>query len=299
MQTKIDYYPSRQDNLKPSILKRRDPVVHPSVEESALGPLDSRQLASFEKDGFIVLDQWIDGDTMKLLISETERLLKGDIDDERVIAEPGGRKIRSIFDLHRSNGVVKQLCAYSNLAQIARQILGSELYIHQSRLNAKPGFEGKQFYWHSDFETWHVEDGMPRMRAVSCVVNLTHNSAYNGPLMIIPGSHKCFVQCAGETPENHYKQSLKQQDYGVPSEELLSRLVEQGGLSSMLGAIGTVVFFDCNAMHGSSGNISPFPRTNLFFVYNSVENALEEPFCSQKPRPDFIASRDFTPVSQY
>ena len=53
---------------------------------------------------------------------------------------------------------------------IAEQILGSQVYIHQSRVNLKPGFKGKEFYWHSDFETWHIEDGMPRMRALSCSI---------------------------------------------------------------------------------------------------------------------------------
>ncbi|MFQ5599830.1 MAG: ectoine hydroxylase, partial [Candidatus Krumholzibacteriia bacterium] len=57
-----------------------------------------------------------------------------------------------------------------------------------------------------------------------------------------------------------------------------------------------VVFFDCNAMHGSNGNITPYPRSNVFFVYNSVENALVEPFGGLEPRPEYIASRDFRPI---
>src|SRR3546814_19751740 len=72
-------------------------------------------------------------------------------------------------------------------------------YIHQSRLNYKPGFKGKEFYWHSDFETWHVEDGMPRMRALSMSVLLAENTPHNGPLMLIPGSHQSFLTCVGET----------------------------------------------------------------------------------------------------
>jgi ectoine hydroxylase len=44
-------------------------------------------------------------------------------------------------------------------------------------------------------------------------------------------------------------------------------------------------------MHGSSSNISPYPRSNVFLVFNSVENRLAEPFSGQKPRPDYIASR--------
>ena len=57
------------------------------------------------------------------------------------------------------------------------------------------------------------------------------------------------------------------------------------------------MFFDCNAMHGSNGNITPYPRSNVFAVFNSVENTLEDPFGPDQPRPDYIASRDFTPLS--
>src|SRR3546814_1749367 len=103
------------------------------------------------------------------------------------------------------------------------QLLGDEVYISQSRLNYKPGFRAKEFYWHSDFETWHVEDGMPRMRALSISVTLTDNLETNGPLMVMPGSHRTFVACVGATPEDHYKSSLKRQDYGR-SEEHTSEL---------------------------------------------------------------------------
>jgi len=59
---------------------------------------------------------------------------------------------------------------------------------------------------------------------------------------------------------------------------------------------GSVLFFDCNLMHGSASNISPMPRRNLFMVYNSVENALVEPFSAPQRRPEHIASRRFAPV---
>ena len=50
--------------------------------------------------------------------------------------------------------------------------------------------------------------------------------------------------------------------------------------------------FDCNTMHGSNGNITPFPRTNAFLVYNAVSNRLQAPFGADAPRPGFIAARD-------
>nr|AHE14903.1 EctD domain protein [uncultured bacterium] len=48
------------------------------------------------------------------------------------------------------------------------------------------------------------------------------------------------------------------------------------------------------AQHGA--NITPYPRSNVFIVFNSVENAAVEPFAAPVPRPTFIGARDFTPV---
>ena len=102
--------------------------------------------------------------------------------------------------------------------------------MHQSRINYKPGFHGKGFNWHSDFETWHAEDGMPSMHAVSASIVLTDNHHFNGPLMLIPGSHKVFVPCLGATPDDHHKQSLKTQEFGVPGNDVLQALIERGGI---------------------------------------------------------------------
>jgi len=129
-------------------------------------------------------------------------------------------------------------------------------------------------------------------------VLLTPNTIYNGSLMLVPGSHRYFVSCAGTTPQDHYKSSLRRQEHGLPDHESMEFLVEQGGIDMPVGPAGSVLFFDCNTMHGSNSNISPQPRSNVFFVFNAVSNAVVAPFSGMKPRPDYIAARDdFTPIS--
>jgi len=164
--------------------------------------------------------------------------------------------------------------------------------LHQTRANLKPGFRGKEFYWHSDFETWHAEDGMPSMRAVSCSIALTDNYEFNGPLMLIPGSHMYFAQCLGRTPDAHYLKSLKKQEYGVPSDAQLEWMVKESGIAVPKLQAGSMVIFDCNTMHGSNSNITPYPRTNIFAVYNSIANALIEPFAAEAGRPWFLGNRE-------
>lgn len=286
-----DFYPSRT-KARPDVLERCDPIVY---GRAAAGPLNDEQLARFTRDGFLILPGCFTETEVDACRAELEGLRASNETKRRpeAIIEPDDFELRSLFAVHRPeiSRLFSRVAADERIASAAEQILAGGVYLHQSRVNLKPGFSGREFYWHSDFETWHVEDGMPRMRAVSCSILLTENYEFNGPLMLIPGSHRQFVACVGETPDNHYEMSLRRQEYGVPDNESLARLAEEGGIVSVTGPPGTVVLFDCNTMHGSNGNITPYPRSNLFFVYNSVENRLAAPYCGKRPRPEYIASR--------
>lgn len=290
-----DIYPSRIAS-RPSTTARRDPVAYCEWTQDA--PLTRAQTDSYMRDGYLILERLFDSREVALLQGEAAQLGFGAKEPETAITEPGSSAIRSIFRIHRQSAVFARLASDARLVSIARFLLGDEVYIHQSRLNYKPGFTGKEFYWHSDFETWHIEDGMPRMRAISMSVLLNENTAVNAPTMFIPGSHRTFVACVGETPEENYRKSLKKQEYGVPDMAVLADMAGARGIAMPTGPAGTVVIFDCNTMHGSNSNITPFARSNAFIVFNAVSNRLLAPFGPKTPRPDFIAARtDIHPIT--
>ena len=294
-----DRYPTRLSRTTWS--PRPDPVVWPSAAGpggTGPGPLGPDRLAAYDRDGYLVFEDLFDEADVRSWRAEADRLradaaLAG---DERAIVEPSGGELRSLFEVHAISPVFAGLFADERLVALARQILGSPVYIHQSRINLKAGFGAAGFYWHSDFETWHAEDGMPAPRALSFSIALTDNLPTNGPLLIVPGSHRTFVGCAGQTPPEHFRSSLRRQEIGTPPPSALTRLTGQRGIDQVTGRAGTTTLFDSNCMHGSGDNITPYPRHNAFVVYNSLENRLVQPFRSGAPRPDFVASRTFTPV---
>lgn len=290
-----DRYESREVS-EAALIQREDPVVYPPLCSSYAEGLNETELRFYEDNGYLQVDNFFSPREIARLRQELTRLLNSPRINEReeTIREPDSGAVRSVFSIHTLDGFFAKLCRDRRLLTVAEQILGSAVYLHQSRANLKPGFEGKEFYWHSDFETWHVEDGMPAMRALSCSIALTDNNEQNGPLLVIPGSHRVFVSCVGQTPEEHFRASLRSQRYGIPDPLNLRLLTEQGGIASMTGKAGSVVFFDCNLMHGSNSNITPHARSNLFLVFNSVENRLGHPNCGLKPRPEFIATRKKT-----
>ncbi len=210
---------------------------------------------------------------------------------DSIITDPETGELRSVFNMHRISERFDALTRDPRILGMVRQLLGSDVYVHQSRINDKFGFQGNGFNWHSDFETWHSEDGMPRMRALSASLMLTDNNEFNGPLMLMPGSHHYFVPCIEQTPEDNWKRSLKTQRIGVPEQTVLQDLANRGGIQAPKGPPGSLLLFERNTLHASNKNLSPWPRSNLFFVYNSVDNALEAPYCGNEPRPEFLAAR--------
>ncbi|MFG2423742.1 ectoine hydroxylase [Streptomyces sp. NPDC048448] len=294
MTTLTDLYPSR--GATEVSVPRQDPVVWSAPGEP--GPITGSELHTYERDGFLPVEELLSEDEVAVYRQELERIVTDPAirADGRSIVEPKSLEIRSVFEVHRISEIFARLVRDERVVGRARQILGSDVYVHQSRINVKPGFGASGFYWHSDFETWHAEDGLPNMRTVSVSIALTENYDTNGGLMIMPGSHRTFLGCAGSTPEDNYKQSLQMQDAGTPSDEALTDLATRHGIKLFTGRAGSATWFDCNCMHGSGDNITPFPRSNVFIVFNSVDNAAVEPFAAPVRRPDFIGARDFPPV---
>ncbi|AUG52210.1 ectoine hydroxylase [Thalassospira marina] len=284
-----DIYRSRKDSI-PHIIDRADPVIWSDSGNSRV--LSHEQQDFYEQNGYLFIENVFSADEIATLRREAEALRKAGETEEDVIREASSNAVRSVFRIHEKNQTYLNLMADDRLAAIAEHLLADDVYIHQSRVNFKPAFKGKEFYWHSDFETWHTEDGMPRMRALSMSITLSENTPYNGPLMLVPGSHKKFISCVGETPDDNYKNSLKAQEYGTPDQESLTAMIRKHGLAAPTGPAGSVLIFDCNTLHGSGNNITPFPRSNAFFVYNSMKNRVVAPFAAKSPRPDFLATRD-------
>lgn len=289
-----DEYPTRLSEAREHIV-RPHPTVWGTPDD---GPFTADELSSHEQRGFTSIDEFIGAEAVAGYSAELARLSSDQSleSDPRVIRERVTGSVRSVFEVTSLSRPIAALASHPAVLDRARQLLGSEVYLHQTRVNYMPGFTGSGFYWHSDFETWHAEDGLPIPRTVSLSIALTDNYPYNGGLMVMPGSHRTFVPAVGATPEDNYKESLKAQEAGVPSHEAITELAAQHGIEQFTGKAGSALWFDSNIMHGSGNNITPYPRSNVFMVFNSVDNALQDPYAASSPRPEYIASRDFTPL---
>ena len=71
----------------------------------------------------------------------------------------------------------------------------------------------------------------------------------------------------------------------------MTRLVREGGIVAPTGKAGGMLMFHGNLVHGSAGNIAPYPRKIVYLTLNAVSNYIRTP-----TRAEFIAHRDFTPI---
>lgn len=207
--------------------------------------------------------------------------------------ETGSMLKRSTTGVHNYE-LYKSISENENLIGIVKSLLRDNIYIHQSRINYKLPFVGTGWHWHSDFETWHYQDGMPGMNCLTAMIPLTENTMYNGPLLVIPGSHKKFYCAPKPTRSFSAQENFADQKEGLPDP---AALLEIGGnIEAVICSPGDLVLFDCNILHGSVANMTPDKRTNLFFVYNAVSNALVEPFSGQEPRPEEMGTRNILKI---
>ena len=244
--------------------------------------LNAEQIRAFDEQGYVFFPNCFSEEEIALLRVEAENILK--LDRQEVWREKSGAP-RTAFAAHTFSEVFGLLARHPRLIEPLRQLFGEEVYVHQFKLNAKAAFEGDVWQWHQDYGTWQRDDGMPQPRAMNIAVFLDEVMPINGPLMLVPKS-----QHAGDLKASH---DLETTSYPLWTldEETVTRLVREGGIVAPTGKAGGMLMFHGNLVHGSAGNITPFPRKIVYLTLNAVSNYIRTP-----TRAEYIAHRDFRPI---
>ena len=91
------------------------------------------------------------------------------------------------WGMHLFDERLGTLTKHPALVEPSRQLLGSDIFVHQSRINMKQT-NGSIVAWHQDFGTYHRVDGVPEPRGIMIAVFLDDVTAVNAPLLAVPGS---------------------------------------------------------------------------------------------------------------
>src|ERR1700712_107921 len=244
--------------------------------------LTEQQIRQFDEEGYLFLPDCFSPEEVAAL--RTEAVSIYDTDRPEVWREKSGAP-RTAFAAHTYNEAFRLLGAHPRLINPVEQLFGEQLYMHQYKINAKSAFDGEVWQWHQDFGTWHRDDGMPEPKAMNIAVFLDEVTHINGPLMIVPRSHKHGVFAAG------HDLSTTSYPLWTLDNETVTKLVGAGGIVTPIGNPGGVLLFHGNIVHGSAGNITPYPRKIVYLTLNAVSNYIRQP-----TRPEWIAHQDFSPI---
>src|SRR6478752_5580492 len=264
--------------------------------------LSAGQLKAFDDEGYVFFPDCFSENEIALLRAEAESILK--LDRQEVWREKTGAP-RTAFAAHTFSEVFGLLARHPRLIEPLRQLFGEDVYVHQFKLNAKAAFEGDVWQWHQDYGTWARDDGMPEPRAMNIAVFLDAVMPINGPLFLIPKSHRQGVLDAGhdklttsyplwtldnETVARLAAQAADDVADSVDRADGVDR-TDRVGIVAPTGNPGSVLMFHGNLVHASPPNITPYPRKIVYLTLCAVSNHI-----TKFTRPEWIAHRDFTPI---
>ena len=245
--------------------------------------LSQDQLMTFDREGYLFLPDCFAEEEIAILRSEAEEICA--TERKEVWREKSGAP-RTAFAAHTYNEAFRRLGAHPRLIKPVEQLLGEAVYVHQFKINAKAAFDGELWQWHQDYGVWAREDGMPEPRAMNISVFLDEVMPVNGPLMLIPRSHKSGVLEAGhDTVTTSYP--IWSLDNAT-----VARLTAEGGIVAPTGKPGSVLMFHGNLVHASPPNMTPYPRKIVYLTLCAVSNHI-----TKFTRPEWIAHRDFSPIA--
>ena len=250
------------------------------------------QIEIYQKDGYLFLPNHFSSFEVETLRSQLPQVYTEALPGR--VFEVGTNTVRAVHGVHTCNAVFSRLIRYASLLNLATQVLSSQVYIHQFKITVKPAFIGDVWQWHQDSQYWMNKDGLPLDQLLSVVIFLSEVNEFNGPLMLVPGSHKDGV--LGQQEKNVEMDCDSHMTSELPDTidpEVLAHHVNQRGIVAPKGAAGSVLLFHASTFHASAPNMSPFARELLIASYNRVDN---KPIIDS-PRPEFLASRDYKPLS--
>jgi ectoine hydroxylase len=230
-------------------------------------------------------------------------LLRGELpatidrESERMVFEQNGA-IRSIFAPHFVNRTYKKLTCLEKVILPCRQILGTDIYLHQYKVNIKQGLKAEWWEWHQDFAFWHNDDHICQPNLVSVLIYLQDTDSTNGALLLIPESHN--FEIAEFANKSHVQgddrmSSLNADLKFTIHQDVLRKFVNNFGITTVSGKRGTIVFFHCNIFHASNSNLTPFDREAIILTYNDIANI---PRNVSNPRPEYIVGRNYIPIRE-
>jgi ectoine hydroxylase-related dioxygenase (phytanoyl-CoA dioxygenase family) len=220
--------------------------------------INGDQRDAYRRDGFIVVPGLLSGtevDALRRIIAE---LVAGAaaVDTHTAVydLEPGhmrgAPKVRRIKQPHTVHPAFAAVVRRPAVIAVLTALIGPNLRMQGSKLNMKAAHYGSPVEWHQDWAFYpHTNDDI-----LAIGVMLDDMDLENGPLMVVPGSHRGPVW-------NHHGADGRFCGLVDP----LDIEAEAARAVPLTGRAGSMSFHHVRALHGSALNTSDRDRNLLLY----------------------------------
>ena len=225
--------------------------------------ISEQDVAFYEDNGYLVVPDVLSADEVAELRRVTEDFVEAarhvtehdeiyDLEDSHSAAEPRVRRIKAP---HAHHEAYARMVAHPNILAVLQALWGPSIRFDVSKLNLKAAGYGAPVEWHQDWAFYpHTNDDL-------CAVGIMIDDVdeTNGPLMVIPGSHK------GPVLDHHADGFF----CGAIDPERGE--VDFGEAVKLTGSAGSITIHHARAIHGSATNTSGKPRRLLLHQYRAAD----------------------------
>lgn len=225
--------------------------------------LNARQLEQYWEDGFAVIDGALPTSLLDKMLRLTDKIVedaKGltesnecyDLEETHSPHKPRVRRLKSPFKYW---ALFDEFLRSDVALNPVEQIIGPNIRLYNNKMNMKaPGY-GAAVEWHSDWAFYpHTNDS-----GLALGVYLDDVDEDNGPMMVIPGSHKAGVI-------DHHSEG-----YFCGAIDPIKTPMAFSQAVPLTGAAGTITLHHVRSVHGSALNRSTKPRRLLLQGYFSAD----------------------------
>jgi phytanoyl-CoA hydroxylase len=242
------------------------PVSFPSPTE-----FSSREVAEFERDGFVVVRGLGDPSRcarMRALVerhmAESVPPVEHEVDTSYpgappALDAPGGGTIRRLLRAYDRDAVFEDWVRSAALGHRLRQLLGPHIVMSQAHHNCvmtKAPTYSSVTGWHQDIRYWSFE----RPDLVSAWLALTPETTANGCLVVVPGTHRL------ELRRDQFDQAQFFRTDSTDNQKVLASQVPVG-LEP-----GDVLFFHARLLHAAGRNLTTITKLAPVFTFHAVDN---------------------------
>jgi len=229
------------------------------VAPPALLALSAGEVEHFHREGYLVVEGVVTGAALDELRAVTDEFLDRarelDASDGPIDLSPDHTRenpqVRRIIDPDRHHPVYEAASRRPEVLDVVGDLIGPDLRFDHSKLNCKPPGGGVPIEWHQDWAFYpQTNDSM-----LALSLMLDDCDLENGPLLVIPGSHK------GPTWDHHYEGRF------IGAIDPAAADFDESSAVALVGPAGSVAIHHVRAVHGSADSVSGRQRRLLNMNY--------------------------------